>query len=141
MGGDTLKGGANDDLLEGNSGFDVLFGNNGNDTLLGGNGNDTLRGDGGSDRLEGGMGNDNLLGGAGADLFVLRAGEGNDVVSDYFDGIDRFVLGGGLAFKDLKIVQNINSTQIQITGTNEILATLNSVTANFLNADDFIVES
>ena len=141
LGGDTLKGGADDDLLQGNSGFDVLFGNNGNDTLLGGNGNDKLRGDGGRDRLEGGIGNDHLLGGAGADLFVLRAGEGNDVIADYFDGIDRFVLGGGLAFSDLKIVQNINSTQIQLTETNEILATLNSVTANFLNADDFIVES
>ncbi len=141
LGSDTLRGGANDDLLQGNSGFDVLFGNNGNDTLLGGNGNDKLRGDGGSDRLDGGLGNDNLFGGAGADLFVLKSGEGNDVIADYADGIDQFVLGGGLEFSDLTIVQNINNTQIQITGTNETLATLNSVTANFLNADDFIVES
>ncbi|MDJ0681023.1 MAG: calcium-binding protein [Xenococcaceae cyanobacterium MO_167.B52] len=141
LGSDTLRGGANDDLLQGNSGFDVLFGNNGNDTLLGGNGNDKLRGDGGSDRLDGGLGNDNLFGGAGADLFVLKSGEGNDVIADYADGIDQFVLGGGLEFSDLTIVQNINNTQIQITGTNEVLATLNSVTANFLNADDFIVES
>ena len=109
--------------------------------MLGGNGNDKLRGDRGSDRLEGGKGNDNLLGGAGADLFVLKPGEGNDVIADYVDGVDKFVLGGGLEFSDLTIVQNINNTQIQITGTNEVLATLNSVTANFLNADDFIVEN
>ena len=94
-----------------------------------------------NDRLDGGKGNDNLFGGAGADLFVLKPGEGNDVIADYVDGIDRFVLGGGLEFNDLTIVQNINNTQIQITGTNETLATLNSVTANFLNADDFIGES
>ncbi len=141
LGSDTLRGGANDDLLQGNSGFDLLSGNNGNDTLIGGNGNDKLRGDGGNDRLEGGLGNDNLFGGAGADLFVLKTGEGNDVISDYFDGVDRFVLGGGLQFNELTIVQNVTNTQIQITATNEVLATLNSVTANFLNADDFILES
>ncbi len=101
----------------------------------------TLRGDGGSDRLDGGLGNDNLFGGAGSDLFVLRAGEGNDQIVDYVDGVDQFVLGSGLEFDDLTIIQNTNNTQIQITGTNEVLATLNSVTANFLNAEDFIVES
>ncbi|MDJ0648962.1 MAG: calcium-binding protein [Xenococcaceae cyanobacterium MO_188.B19] len=141
LGSDTLRGGANDDLLQGNSGFDLLLGNNGNDILVGGNGNDKLRGDGGNDRLDGGLGNDNLFGGAGADVFVLKPGAGNDLITDYVDGIDRFVLGGGLEFNDLTIVQNINNTQIQITGTNEVLATLNSVTANFLNTDDFMVES
>ena len=141
LGNDTLRGGANDDLLQGNSGFDLLSGNNGNDILVGGNGNDKLRGDGGNDRLDGGLGNDNLFGGAGADSFVLRAGEGNDVIVDYVDGVDQFVLGSGLEFSDLSIVQNTNNTQIQIAGTNETLATLNSVTANFLNTDDFIIES
>ncbi len=140
LGNDTLRGGADDDLLQGNSGFDLLSGNNGNDILVGGNGNDKLRGDGGSDRLDGGLGNDNLFGGAGSDLFVLRAGEGNDVIVDYVDGVDKFVLGSGLEFNDLTIVQNTNNTQIQITGTNETLAILNSVTANFLNAEDFIIE-
>ncbi|MDJ0678398.1 MAG: hypothetical protein QNJ18_00885, partial [Xenococcaceae cyanobacterium MO_167.B52] len=72
---------------------------------------------------------------------ILRAGEGNDVIADYVDGVDRFVLGGGLEFNELTIVQNITNTQIQIAGTSEVLATLNSVTANFLNAEDFIVES
>ena len=75
------------------------------------------------------------------DLFLLKPGEGNDLIADYVDGIDRFVLGGGLEFNDLTIVQNTNNTQIQIAGTNEVLATLNSVTANFLNAEDFIIES
>ncbi len=137
LGNDTLRGGADDDLLQGNSGFDLLSGNNGNDVLVGGNGNDKLRGDGGNDRLEGGFGNDTLFGGAGADVFVLNPGEGNDLIADYADGIDRFVLGSGLEFNDLTIVQNTNNTQIQITGTNEVLATLNSVTANFLDNSDF----
>ncbi len=141
LGGDTLRGGADQDLLQGNSGFDVLFGNNGDDTLLGGYGNDQLKGDQGSDRLDGGVGNDALNGGAGTDFFVLKPGEGNDVISDYVDEIDRFVLGGGLEFNDLRIVQNMNNSQIRLTATNEVLATINSVNANVLNADDFIVES
>ena len=140
-GNDTLRGGADDDSLFGNSGKDNLFGNNGNDVLVGGNGNDILQGDAGSDHLDGGIGNDTLFGGNGRDSFVLKAGEGSDLISDYFDGTDKFVLGSGLEFNDLNIVQNIDSTQIKLTDTDEVLATLNSVTANFLQEDDFIAES
>ena len=141
LGNDTLRGGADHDVLFGNSGFDLLFGNNGNDVLVGGEGNDVLRGDRDSDRLDGGSGNDTLLGGADQDFFVLRPGEGNDLISDYFDGIDQFILGSGLEFSDLDIGQNIDSTQIKLAATNEVLATLNSVTANVLNAEDFVRES
>lgn len=54
---------------------------------------------------------------------------------------DKFILGEGLKFDDLEIVQNSNNTQIKLTETNEVLATLNTVTANFLNQDDFVAES
>ena len=117
-----------------------MFGNNGNDVLVGGNGNDFLQGDGGSDTLDGGVGNDTLFGGGGSDFFVLT-GEGSDLITDYFDGTDKFLLADDLEFEDLSIVQNSNSTQIKLTETDEVLATLNSVTANFLNEDDFVSES
>ena len=140
-GSDTIRGNKGNDVIEGNAGFDRLFGNNGDDVLVGGDGNDILRGNQGSDTLEGGIGNDTLFSGSGTDSFVLKAGEGSDLIADYFDGSDKFILGGDLEFNDLKIVQNINSTQIESTETGEILATLNTVTANFLNEDDFISES
>ena len=136
-GADDLRGNAGNDILDGSSGWDTIFGNNNNDTLLGGLGNDELRGDNGNDFLDGGKGNDLIFGGRGADKFVLRAGDGTDRIVDYRDGLDKFVLTGGLEFSDLRTVQNINSTQIQVIATGEVLANLSSVTANFLNESDF----
>jgi Ca2+-binding RTX toxin-like protein len=135
---DTLRGGADNDLLRGNSGVDILSGNNGNDVLVGGSGNDNLRGDGGNDTLDGGNGNDSLFGAAGGDFFTLRAGQGIDSIFDYSDGVDKFILAGGLEFGQLEIVQNLNNTQIKLDDSNEVLANLSSVTANFLDAADFI---
>ncbi|WP_073524392.1 retention module-containing protein [Pseudomonas fluorescens] len=64
--GDSLLGGAGDD---------ILFGQGGNDTLDGGKGNDILLG---------GTGNDILIGGSGSDTFVWKAGDiGNDVIKDF----------------------------------------------------------
>ena len=140
-GNDTVRGGADNDLVRGNSGFDLLEGNNGNDVLAGGAGNDLLRGGQGGDRLDGGIGNDTLIGSAGNDSFVLKIGGGNDSILDYFDGSDRFILSQGLEFSDLKIIQNFSSTQIKVSESDEILATLSSVTANFLSEDDFVVEN
>ncbi|MEO1006657.1 MAG: FG-GAP-like repeat-containing protein, partial [Cyanobacteria bacterium J06638_38] len=127
-GNDVLRGNAGNDILEGSSGWDTLFGNKNNDTLFGGLGNDELRGDRGNDVLDGGKGNDLIFGGVGADKFVLRAGDGTDRIVDYRDGLDKFVLSGGLEFSDLTTVQNINNTQLQVTATGEVLANLNSVT-------------
>lgn len=140
-GNDVLRGNAGNDIVEGSSGWDTLFGNRNNDILRGGLGNDELRGDRGNDILDGGKGNDLIFGGVGADKFVLRSGDGTDRIVDYRDGLDKFVLTGGLEFSDIKTVQNINNTQIQVIATGEVLANLNSVTANFLNQDDFIIES
>ena len=140
-GNDVLRGNAGNDILDGSSGWDTLFGNNNNDTLFGGLGNDELHGDNGNDFLDGGKGNDLIFGGKGADKFVLRVGDGTDHIVDYRDGLDKFVLTGGLEFGDINIVQEINTTQLQVTATGEVLASLNSVTANFLDQDDFIVSS
>ena len=157
-GSDTLRGNLNNDVLEGNTGDDGLFGDRGNDELFGGEGNDfvqggtdndtlfggagrdTLFGGADNDLLVGGEGNDTLLGGSGADSFFLKAGKGTDLIFDYSDGNDKFVLEEGLEFSDLTIVQNINTTQIELTATDEVLATLNSVNASFLEQNDFIAE-
>jgi hypothetical protein len=137
-GADTLRGGADNDRLQGNSGFDSISGNDGNDVLVGGSGNDILSGDIGNDTINGGLGNDTLFGGNDTDFFTLRAGEGTDYIFDYRDGIDKFILAGGLEFGQIEVVQNINSTQIKLGDTDEVLANLSSVTANSLDANDFV---
>ena len=81
-----------------------------------------------------------LEGTSGADFFVLKPGQGNQFI-DYVDGIDQFILLGGLQFNDLTIVEDTNFTQIQITETNEVLASLISVNADSLDTNDFIVDN
>ena len=68
---------------------DYLLGSQGANTLTGGRGVDRLEARGGDDTLIGGEQDDNLKGGPGADVFVLRDGDGTDVVTDWTDGQDR----------------------------------------------------
>lgn len=148
-GNDTLNGGAGDDLLLGNMGDDVLrgdenaadggrdliFGGDGNDRIGGKAGNDELFGDAGNDRiwggtgddlLNGGLGNDTLTGGNGrslaeTDTFVLSAGAGTDIITDFELGIDLIGLSG-ITTNDLSFTANT------IRLGNETLAILNDIT-------------
>lgn len=65
------------------------MGGRGHDELEGGAGNDRLYGGAGRDTLEGGAGDDTLVGGRGADVFEFDFGDGQDVVRDFEDGLDR----------------------------------------------------
>ena len=103
--------------------------------LDGGNGVDILKGGRGSDRLIGGKGQDFLTGGADADEFVLTLNQGRDTIEDYEDGIDSFLLTGGLNFGDLSFQSNAGSTLIKAEG--KTLAILLGVDASVLGAEDF----
>lgn len=138
-GADFLNGSSGDDFLKGGQGDDQLFGGVGDDTLRGGNGIDLLQGGQGNDRLDGGFANDSLIGGAGADQFVLRAGNGNDTILDYQDGVDTLALEG-LDFSDLQILQGQEQTTLQIASTEEVLATLVDIQASNINQADFSFE-
>ncbi|MGF1600732.1 MAG: hypothetical protein ACFCU8_01720 [Thermosynechococcaceae cyanobacterium] len=105
-------------------------------SLEGGAGNDVLNGSQGDDQFDGGLGADQLFGGEGADAFVLRAGDGSDMIFDYRKGTDMFLLDG-LAFDDLKITQGLGRTTIEIEATNEDLVTLFGVQASSINESDF----
>jgi Ca2+-binding RTX toxin-like protein len=99
-GDDTIFGGAGDDPhLNGNLGNDVVIGDAGNDTLYGGQGSDVLRAREGDDLLSGDLGDDLFEGGAGADRFVLRPGDGANLVLDFnaAEG-DRIVIAPGLPY-------------------------------------------
>ncbi|MEW5965933.1 MAG: type I secretion C-terminal target domain-containing protein [Pseudomonadota bacterium] len=77
--GNTLIGGADDEIVLGGNDADILIGNGGNDVLIGNGGNDQLFGGEGADRLEGGAGDDLLDGGSGNDLLI--GGAGNDTLT------------------------------------------------------------
>lgn len=95
-GNDALDGGEGDDRLDAGGGDDTLIGGAGNDyinagagrdVLQGGDGNDTLTGGAGDDFLAGGKGNDRLDGGTGTNSYLFARGDGQDVITDAFEGV------------------------------------------------------
>ncbi|MGF1492673.1 MAG: DUF4347 domain-containing protein [Microcoleaceae cyanobacterium] len=136
-GNDTMYGGKDSDILVGEAGDDVLFGDLGDDILGGGDGNDSLEGGAGNDTLVGGQGNDTLVGGDDSDVFVIAMQYAPELIIDYEDGVDRLALTGGLAFSDLSITDNGNSTSIQLASDQTLLATLEGIAAASLDQSDF----
>jgi Ca2+-binding RTX toxin-like protein len=135
-GDDRLYGGLGNDKLVGGLGDDLLAGGSGNDYLYGNEGNDRLRGGDGDDVLIGGSGFNRLTGGAGSDLFVLSAGQGFDIITDFSLGSgDRLSLSGGLSFSDLTITGVGRNTIISF-GSDE-LALLRNVRAGSITASAF----
>jgi beta-glucanase (GH16 family) len=53
-----------------------------------------ITGKAGSQTLDGGPGNDVLTGGPGADTFIIRHGQGSDVITDFTPGEDTIRIGG-----------------------------------------------
>ncbi|EDX71711.1 type I secretion target GGXGXDXXX repeat protein domain protein [Coleofasciculus chthonoplastes PCC 7420] len=136
-GDDFLDGGEDDDILNGDTGDDILLGGLGNDTLNGGADRDFLSGGVGDDLLDGGTGSDRLFGGAGADKFLLQSGTGGDLIFDFSDGEDSFLLTDGLTFGQLSIISNGYSTLIRDNDTSEILVTVLGVSDSLITEADF----
>jgi Ca2+-binding RTX toxin-like protein len=136
---DTLLGNSGDDILYGNLGHDSLFGGDGKDTLYGGIDNDILLGGEGDDFLSGDLGDDTLIGGNGRDVFILQAGQGNDVIEDFQVSQDSLGLTGGLVFNQLQIVALSDSTLIKIASSGEVLATLVGVNASGFGESNFSI--
>ncbi|GAB4524933.1 MAG: hypothetical protein Tsb0014_03800 [Pleurocapsa sp.] len=136
---DLIYGGNGRDTLRGDAGKDTLYGDGGNDRLFGGNEDDVLYGGEGTDTLNGGSGNNTLVGGGASDLFVIQADMGQDLIKDFETGVDRIGLSG-ISFDDLNIigVSVIDSTLIQDSQSNEVLAVLSGVDSSFLTETDFI---
>ncbi|WP_377475297.1 MAG: calcium-binding protein [Microcoleus anatoxicus] len=134
---DTLTGGAGSDFLSGNRGEDILLGEKGDDSLRGGQGNDILLGGEGNDFLSGDLGDDTLVGDVGSDRFLLSTNSGIDTIADFEIGKDLLVLGNGLSFSQLAIVQDSGATFIRLAQTGETLAALSGVSASSISAVNF----
>ncbi|NJK68253.1 MAG: calcium-binding protein [Microcoleus sp. SU_5_3] len=125
---DTLIGNADDNVIFGSKGDDFLDGKSGTDTLFGGRGNDILNG---SD------GDDFLVGGKGRDKFVLQLQQGSDVISDFKNSEDLFLLAGGLTYDQIRVFQTKDGAAIALVSNGEILALLPDLPANSLGFEDF----
>lgn len=125
---DPLIGNAGDDGISGGKGDDFLDGKSGTDTLFGGRGNDILNG---------GDGDDILVGGKGRDKFVLQLQPGSDVISDFQNGEDLFLLAGGLTYDQIRVFQTKDGAAIALATNNRILALLPDLPANLLGFEAF----
>lgn len=144
-GDDYANGGDGNDMINGGSGNDRLSGGEGNDRLFGGVGSDRLQGGSGNDLLVGGIGDDSMAGGEGRDTFRINMNsDGNDVIHDFEDGIDKLDLDGVEGgFESLEIVAFSGETesgfrtgtQISIEGGSTI--TLYDIDPSQITSDDF----
>ena len=105
--------------ITGTTGNDVIVGRGGNDVLKGLAGDDDIYGNSGNDYLIGGRGSDYLWGGGGHDRFQFNAFDGgfnnstdtwDDVVFDYNDRQDQFVVPGR-GFSNISLTEWFGTSQ------------------------------
>lgn len=113
---DDIYGGKGNDSLHGGVAHDDLYGESGNDALFGDAGQDILDGGDDNDSLTGGDGNDTLTGGDGYDSFVFDAFDGENVITDFEDGIDQV----GIIYQQGMTLNGVSYEQIG----NDVVLTL-----------------
>jgi len=124
-------------VLVGNNGDDLLLGGESQEVLSGGAGNDTLNADWGDDTMTG----DGTSGGAvGADVFQI--GLGQDVITDFVHGTDKFDLSeyGFDAFTSLQPYMSASGADTVLSFTyNGVVntTTFKGVAFGTLTAGDF----
>ncbi|MDZ4062731.1 MAG: hypothetical protein U1C75_16310, partial [Brevundimonas sp.] len=121
------------DQLDGSDVSDLLRGNGGDDHLRGFGGDDIIEGGAGNDIIEGGRGNDQLSGGSGADVFIVRPGDGNEVILDFsveegdilrLEGFPSF----NSTFADFRnIIIQAGGQQITLNGINSLADVMGSI--------------
>ena len=99
-----------------------------------------LRGNGAANFIDGGAGDDSLAGGGGGDIFVVRAGEGSDVIMDFQAATGDTVALSGFGFRDFAAISaalhQVGSETILDLGDGETL-TFHNTKSNSFTADDF----
>jgi Ca2+-binding RTX toxin-like protein len=101
-------------------------------------------GNAGNNMIDGGRGNDVLAGGTGSDTFVIAAGNGNDIVTDFKTGVGGDVLQlnntGFTTFADVTAAMKQVGTDVVLTiGSGETIRLENTSVQNFAAANVNIV--
>jgi Ca2+-binding RTX toxin-like protein len=100
-------------------------------TVIGNSAANQMVGGAGDDTLLGGRGNDILTGGAGADRFLIEAGDGRDVITDFMAGVDTI----SLRLKDVGSFDELTGMMAQVGGDTVInLSATQSLTLKNVNA-------
>ncbi|MGD1806522.1 DUF6851 domain-containing protein [Dapis sp. BLCC M126] len=134
-GDDELIGTDASEYIHSGRGDDIIEGLDGNDLIHSGKGDDIINAGAGRDIIGADKGDDIITGGTGADMFDFRSDYGDDIITDFEDGIDLIRLRSGLEFEDLTIAQVGSDTSI--TGE-ELSITLQGVAATDIGSDDFV---
>ncbi|MGY8662688.1 Ig-like domain-containing protein [Bradyrhizobium sp. UFLA05-109] len=101
-------------------------------------------GNAGNNMIDGGKGNDVLTGGAGSDTFVIRTGNGNDIITDFQTGAGGDILQiNGTTFKTLADVtaamQQVGTDVVLSLGNGEKITLENTQVQKFTTANINIV--
>jgi Ca2+-binding RTX toxin-like protein len=123
--GDTLIGlGCGNNLLQAGSGSETLIGaGSGSETLIGGSGADSIAGGFGQNTLVAGSGGGTLTGGMAGNLYEFTGqSQGNFVVTDFMQGVDKIALSGS----DCDGVSDVLNSQQSSGGS--VTVTLNDET-------------
>jgi Ca2+-binding RTX toxin-like protein len=116
-----------------------IVGNNNGDTIRGDWQNNIIVGGTGNDTIQGREGNDTLTGGGGSDTFIMDAGIGHTVITDFSIADDKIDLSAFTSLHSLADVLGVTSQQ----GADTVIAlgsgalTLRNVTMGNLTAADF----
>jgi peroxidase len=135
---DRVGGGEGGDRLTGADGRDLLIGLGGRDRLTGEAGDDQLAGGAGADKLNGGAGNDILEGGEGRDVFMINAGNGNDVITDFSSGDVVQLSGVGVRrFRDLDLTETDKGVVLTLRDGGTV--TFEGLSEDDLDRDNFLL--
>ena len=130
-----------DDTVLGTNNSELIYGYAGDDEIRGLNGADTINGGDGNDLIDGGLDDDTITGGAGDDIFVMRPGDGDDIITDFekssgsSDGDKLDITAHDIAFSDIGFAQEADGLRIGL-GSDSVLLQGSNLTA--LDVSDFI---
>ena len=108
----------------GTASADTMFGTINNDVLTGAAGIDILNGNAGNDTIDGGIDNDTLNGGGGNNTYLFGKGDGQDVLTNFYDGtlgkLNTLQFKAGVLVSDVAASQSGSNLVLTISATDSV---------------------